>query len=50
MADHKSDLFQEIVDHHISGQLRVAPEHISDRVLGHMFKPSFRLSGIYRAV
>lgn len=46
MADRKSDLFQEIVAHHISGQLRVAPEHLSDRVLSHMLKPSF---SVYRA-
>jgi len=32
---------QELCEHHISGRLKVAPEHISDRVLRHMGKPSF---------
>jgi len=34
----------EIVAHHVSGQLKVAPEHISDRVLDLMGKPR---RGIY---
>ena len=29
-----------MVEHHISGQLKVAPEHVSDRVLYYMNKPS----------
>ncbi len=37
----KNDLFfKELVRHHISGQLKVAPEHISDRVLYYMQKPT----------
>ncbi len=40
LADKKSDVFlRELVQHHISGQLRVAPEHVSDRVLAKMGKP-----------
>lgn len=36
----KSDEFlTELIKHHISGQLRVAPEHISDNVLQAMGKP-----------
>lgn len=31
---------EELVQHHVSGQLKVAPEHISDEVLGWMGKPS----------
>lgn len=31
---------RELVEHHVSGQLRVAPEHVSDSVLGVMGKPS----------
>ena len=29
----------EVVEHHVSGQLKVAPEHVSDRVLDLMGKP-----------
>lgn len=32
---------RELVLHHISGQLKVAPEHCSDGVLGYMNKPPF---------
>ena len=36
----KNDLFfKELVQNHISGQLKVAPEHISDQVLDKMGKP-----------
>ncbi len=31
--------FYELCEHHISGQLKVAPEHISDNVLKYMGKP-----------
>jgi uncharacterized radical SAM protein YgiQ len=38
----RSDAFlEELVRHHISGQLKVAPEHVSDRVLRCMNKPPF---------
>jgi uncharacterized radical SAM protein YgiQ len=39
MADTDDSLFREIVEHHISGQLKVAPEHVSPRVLDKMGKP-----------
>lgn len=39
MADADDTFFRELVEHHISGQLKVAPEHISDRVLRRMGKP-----------
>ena len=32
---------QELIKHHVSGRLKVAPEHTSDRVLKLMRKPSF---------
>ena len=32
---------RELICHHVSGRLKVAPEHTSDRVLMHMRKPSF---------
>ena len=39
LADNDSNFFEELVQYHISGQLKVAPEHISDVVLQHMGKP-----------
>jgi len=33
------DYLQEIVNHHVSGQLKIAPEHSVDRVLAAMGKP-----------
>ncbi len=39
MADQDDTFFKELVEHHISGQLKVAPEHISDTVLSRMGKP-----------
>ena len=40
MYDKNEDFFNELVKHHISGQLKVAPEHIDDMVLYRMNKPS----------
>lgn len=40
MCDKDDSFFTELCQHHISGQLRVAPEHISDNVLKYMGKPS----------
>ncbi len=37
--DKDDTFFYELCEHHISGQLKVAPEHISDNVLKHMGKP-----------
>ena len=40
----KSDAFiKRLVKYHVSGQLKVAPEHISDKVLSYMGKPSVRV-------
>lgn len=39
LADHEDQFFKELTQHHISGQLRIAPEHVSDRVLNYMGKP-----------
>ena len=40
----KSDAFlRELVEHHVSGRLKVAPEHVDDRVLKLMGKPSREL-------
>lgn len=38
--DSDETFMKELVKHHISGQLKVAPEHISDKVLQYMGKPS----------
>lgn len=32
---------EELIRNHVSGRLKIAPEHTSDRVLGYMRKPSF---------
>ena len=36
--DKNTKFFEELCEHHISGQLKVAPEHISDKVLTQMGK------------
>lgn len=38
--DKNTEFFEELCKHHISGQLKVAPEHISNKVLAQMGKPS----------
>lgn len=43
MADKNRDFLQKLAEHHISGQLRVAPEHVSDKVLHYMGKPEHRV-------
>lgn len=39
LADKSDEFFKELCAHHVSGQLKVAPEHISDNVLKYMGKP-----------
>ena len=39
MLDENPTFLRELVKHHISGQLKVAPEHVSDAVLSVMGKP-----------
>ena len=39
LADKDKTFLSELVRYHISGQLRVAPEHVSDTVLSYMGKP-----------
>ena len=39
MLDDDPSFLRELVEHHVSGQLRVAPEHASDAVLMTMGKP-----------
>lgn len=46
MADKEDTFFKELCEHHVSGQLKVAPEHISDAVLQKMGKPE---NSVYQA-
>ena len=39
LADRKSGFIRELCEHHVSGQLKVAPEHVSEEVLRLMGKP-----------
>lgn len=43
LADRDRTFLRELCAHHISGQLRTAPEHVSDRVLSIMGKPPIRV-------
>lgn len=43
VADRDKTFLKELVQHHVSGQLRVAPEHVSDEVLRFMGKPPHRV-------
>jgi len=45
IADKNESFFKELVEHHISGQLKVAPEHVSNKVLEKMGKPE---NGVYQ--
>lgn len=39
---------QELAAHHVSGQLKVAPEHVSDKVLNYMGKPEIEVFEKFR--
>lgn len=39
LADRRDTFLRELVQHHVSGQLKVAPEHVSQPVLSKMGKP-----------
>ena len=41
---------RELILHHVSGRLKVAPEHTSDRVLMLMRKPPFRQFGEFKRI
>lgn len=43
MGDKNSEFLRELCEYHVSGQLKVAPEHICDTVLDKMGKPSNRV-------
>ncbi len=46
LADSSNAFLDELTKYHVSGQLRVAPEHVSDRVLRYMGKPPHQ---VYRS-
>ena len=46
IADKDDSFFKELCEHHVSGQLKVAPEHVSDPVLQMMGKPE---NSVYQA-
>lgn len=45
IEDKDDTFFRELIQYHVSGQLKVAPEHISDEVLEKMGKPE---NAVYR--
>jgi len=42
LADKDDKFLRELIEHHVSGQLKVAPEHVSPQVLKYMGKPAGR--------
>lgn len=45
LADRRNDFLGTLCEHHVSGTLKVAPEHISGEVLAKMHKPSAEVFG-----
>ncbi len=43
LAENDDTFFREICKHHISGQLKIAPEHVSSKVLKLMGKPDHKV-------
>ncbi|MBQ4592872.1 MAG: YgiQ family radical SAM protein [Clostridia bacterium] len=48
MADRSDAFFKKLVRDHVSGQLKVAPEHCAPNVLSHMGKPSVEVYDKFR--
>ncbi len=48
LYDNDRTFFNKLVKDHVSGQLKVAPEHISSRVLRHMGKPDVEVYDKFR--
>ncbi len=48
MLDPQNIFFRQLCKNHISGQLKVAPEHVSRKVLGYLNKPSFKTYKSFR--
>ncbi len=49
MMDDNDEFLIELIKHHVSGQLKVAPEHTEDSVLKLMNKPPFRVYKEFKA-
>lgn len=43
LADRDRTFLRELCEHHVSGQLKVAPEHVADEVLEKMGKPEHKV-------
>lgn len=48
MLDKNDEFFRELVEHHVSGQLKVAPEHCSRSVLSLMGKPDISVYNAFK--
>lgn len=48
MADTENDFLKELTQYHVSGQLKIAPEHVSPQVLRAMRKPSYEVYARFR--
>ena len=48
MADKDDSFFEQLVSHHVSGQLKVAPEHCSNNALSMMGKPPIEVYEAFR--
>ena len=46
--DENPEFFEQLVTHHVSGQLKVAPEHCSNNALAMMGKPSIEVYEAFR--
>lgn len=49
LADKSGEFMKELCEHHISGQLKIAPEHVSKNVLRYMRKPSSEVTERFMA-
>jgi uncharacterized radical SAM protein YgiQ len=49
MADGDGAFLRELAEHHVSGQLKVAPEHVSPAVLERMGKPAISVFNEFKA-
>ena len=48
LCDRSDEFFRQLVSHHVSGQLKVAPEHCAQNVLSMMGKPSVEMYDRFR--
>lgn len=49
LAGNSDDFLRELCEHHISGQLKIAPEHVSAKALRYMRKPSKEVTARFMA-